>query len=191
MLIPKDGLVGKWSVHEVTKVFQGQDTSAVIQTLELLNSGRADIEELIGAVALSSGIMVEILGSGMMSMSIIQSMLLPNMPATMNMKASLSWELQGDHMFTQALTDTLEAKVTINPDYALSDNQLAELKQQIPGIAAQTLQGMKADSLWNNRNMVVVLYCGSRYFLTKNETGIMMLHQRIKTEVNNEEGNNG
>jgi hypothetical protein len=111
-------------------------------------------------------------------MSIIQSMQ-PDLPAAMRINASITWEVEGERMFTQAKTDTLEARIAIDAGHNLPPDRLAELEQGLPAIESGALQGMKADPLWTNRNTVALVYCGKRCFLTRSETGAMMLHQRI------------
>jgi hypothetical protein len=171
-------MIGKWSVHDVTHALQGKDAAGVGETLALLDSGHLDAGSLLSRAASSPAIRVELLDSGLMSMSIIQSMG-PDLPASMQIRASIAWEVEGERMVTQAMADELAARVAIDPDHRLTEAQLGELKGKIPEIEAGAVREMKANPVWTSRNTVAVVYCGKRCFLTRSETGAMMLHQRI------------
>jgi hypothetical protein len=181
MPIARDGLIGKWSVHDVTQTFENIDTSNISKTLDSLESGVVPLDHILHGTASSGAILpsihVEILASGEMKMSIVQSMW-PNMPATMNLNATIKWELKSDRMATQAVMDTLDAKIALDADHRLPAGELAGLVQRIPEIEADTLQKMKSSPQWMKSNLVSILYCGKRCFLTKSAEGSLMLHFR-------------
>jgi hypothetical protein len=179
LYIDRNYLIGKWSVYDVTQTFKDMELSELMKTLASLDAGITGFDRISNAESSSGApsIDVEILATGEMRMAIVQSMQ-PGMPAAMNLNAVIKWQLSGDKMTTQAMIDTLAARIAIAANHHLPNKKFAELKKEISGIEASTLESLRRDPQWTNKNIVSIIYCGKRYFLTRSENGSLMLHQR-------------
>lgn len=177
----KEKLVGQWAVYNVTAIFNDQDDTAINKILQSLESGAKNIKELceINKYQVNSPtIYVEILPSGEMVMTMLQSML-PNAPITMQITLPLIWNLNSDKLSTQPLLEKIKGKANINDNVQLTADQKDVLNQQIPEIETNMLADMKNNPQMSRLNTVRLLYSSGQYFLDKSEEGDLELHKRI------------
>lgn len=165
-------LLGKWSVFNLTKLFEGKNNSDICNILNSFESGQGNINGLISTTLSGNepSITVEILSGGEMKMAIIQSMH-PDMHAKMNINAVIKWKLNEANLTTETNVDTLKVRIDLDAGYSFPADKLAALD-------ADTLQNMKNSPQWSKPNTVSVIYCGKKSFLTSSENGILMLHHR-------------
>lgn len=178
----EESFVGKWSIRDVTAAFANRDESDIVKILMDLETGKSCLEEMVEGIPAGGGgapaMEVEILASGTMHMTIVQS-LQPNAPVTVKIGMAITWKLEGAQLVTQTILDQVEAKGTIAPDTGLTSEQADALSQQIPAIEADVVKNVKSDPQMNRANSVRVLHCGKRYFLTRATEGTLMLHERM------------
>ncbi len=170
-------LQGKWWVYDMTARFKGRSIEEIRKTMAGVDQGKTNLSALVTpATPGIPDVSVEIKADSRMNMTILNSMR-PGMPATMRIGAVLGWALNGDKLTTTP--DPVELTVGVEVDPAgLAGDELAGLKEKAAGIQAGALQGMKADPMWNHANVVTVLHCGARTFLTQASPGNLMLHVR-------------
>ncbi|MCU7918178.1 MAG: hypothetical protein KZQ95_07430 [Candidatus Thiodiazotropha sp. (ex Epidulcina cf. delphinae)] len=178
----EENFVGKWSVTDVTEALKNQDEGDIQETVTALEQGdTAATDMLLSSPTVEGGAStteVEIQRSGMMLMTITQS-LQPNVPVTVGIEMTITWELDGGTLITQAVLDQIQAQGRISPDVDLTSEQTEEMTRQLPEIEANVVQNLKDNPQMNRVNKVKVLICGKRYFLTRADEGALMLHERV------------